>query len=455
MQHSGNVKKVMPMIMVIFLSSATLIQAFMIISPQLAIDFNLPESTISIQVSIAMLVMGVASMIYATLSDPISIRKLIIFGVLILCIGGVLGFAFSHSFIMVVISRALQTFGGTSASALLIIIATKYLDEKTQVKYYGYNTACVQASMALGVLCGGFLSTYVSWRFLFLLPLITLILVPSLLKNLPEDSKKTERKLDIAGISLISLITILLTLYFNNLNIILLLLSLFSIVLFVFYIMKNKNAFITIDFFQNKKYLLAILLVFLTFGSQAAFSFVFGFLAQSIYQVNLGTVSLIMLPSFVVGTIIGGISGKITIQLGVPKTLMIAIGLMGASLLIGAVLIDTNITVLALVTCLFSGAMGLLYTPFMKIVVSALPIEKVGTGLGFFNLSISIASTIWIAITGKLLSVGFLHNTNLFGFETSSAPLYSNILLIYVVLITIGLGLYYINKNTLSFKEND
>lgn len=173
-------------------------------------------------------------MIYATLSDSISIRKLIIFGVLIMCISSVLGFVFSHSFIMVVISRALQTFGGTSASALLIITVTKYLDEKTQVKYYGYNTACVQASMALGVLGGGFLSTYVSWRFLFLLPLITLLLVPSLLKNLPEDSKKTERKLDIAGISLISFITILLTLYFNNLNIILLLLSLFSIVLFVF-----------------------------------------------------------------------------------------------------------------------------------------------------------------------------------------------------------------------------
>lgn len=49
-------------------------------------------------------------MIYATLSDPISIRKLIIFGVLILCIGSVLGFAFSNSFIMVVISRTLQTF---------------------------------------------------------------------------------------------------------------------------------------------------------------------------------------------------------------------------------------------------------------------------------------------------------------------------------------------------------
>ncbi|MGQ7123293.1 hypothetical protein ACUN9Z_37005, partial [Escherichia sp. HC-CC4] len=87
--------------------------------------------------------------------------------------------------------------------------------------------------------------------------------------------------------------------------------------------------------------------------------------------------------------IIGVISGKVTIQLGVPKTLMIAIGLMGGSLLIRAVLIDTNIMVLALVTCLFSGAMGLLYAPFMKIVVSALPIEKVGAGLGFFNLSIS------------------------------------------------------------------
>ncbi|EJV57023.1 MFS transporter [Bacillus cereus] len=454
MQQSENVKKVMPMIMVIFLSSATLIQAFTIISPQLAIDFNLPESTISMQASIAMLVLGVASIIYSTLSDSISIRKLIIFGVLIMCIGSVLGFVFSNSFIMVVISRAIQTFGGTGASALLIITASRYLDEKTQVEYYGYNTACAQASMALGVLCGGFLSTYVSWKVLFLLPLISVITIPALLKYLPEDSKRTNQKLDVAGISLISIITILLSLYFNDLDIKLLLLSIASIVVFTLYIMKKKNAFITVDFFQNKKYLLTIVLVFLTFGVQAAFSFVFAFLAQNIHQVNLGTVSLIMLPSFVVGTVIGIVSGKITIKFGLSKTIMIAISLMGASLLIGSIFIDTNITVLALVTCMFSGAMGLLYAPFMTIVINALPKEKVGAGLGFFNLMISVASSMGIAITGKLLSVNILQNINLFGLETLSAPLFSNILLIYVVVLIIGLGLYWLNKSTLSIKEN-
>lgn len=232
----------------------------------------------------------------------------------------------------------------------------------------------------------------------------------------------------------------------------LLILLLVSIVLFTLHIVKSKNAFITIDFFQKKNYMLTIVLVFLTFGIQSAFSFVFSFLAQSIYQVDLSVISIIMLPAFIVGAIVGVISGKLTIKLGVQKIVSISISLMVVSLLICIVLI--NIIILGIVNCLFTAALGLLYAPLVKIVVDSLPAEKVGTGLGFYNLSMSIAASIMIAITGRLISIDSLQSINLLGFRNSSSILYSNILMIFVAIVLSGLILFYVNRNTLSTKEN-
>lgn len=150
MEEKNNIERVMPMIMIVFILAGTLMEGFNISAPMISKDYEISSSTVSILSSVSLLVMGVAYMIYASLSDFLSVRKLMIIGIVILSLGSAVGFFFTDSFIMVVISRAIQMAGGTCASALLILTATRYLSENNRMKYYGFNTACFSGGQAVG-----------------------------------------------------------------------------------------------------------------------------------------------------------------------------------------------------------------------------------------------------------------------------------------------------------------
>ena len=102
-----NVKKTMPMFILVFISSAIMISVFNIISPQLIVDFKIDSSTVSLLSMIGMLMMGIASVVYSTLSDSVSIRKLMIFGISLLNIGALLSLLFSNmNFYLLLVSSA-------------------------------------------------------------------------------------------------------------------------------------------------------------------------------------------------------------------------------------------------------------------------------------------------------------------------------------------------------------
>lgn len=58
MDYENNVKRVIPMIMLVFISSATMISVINIISPQLTVDFGISPTTVSLLSMTVMLMMG-------------------------------------------------------------------------------------------------------------------------------------------------------------------------------------------------------------------------------------------------------------------------------------------------------------------------------------------------------------------------------------------------------------
>lgn len=144
---------------------------------------------------------------------------------------------------------------------------------------------------------------------------------------------------------------------------------------------------------------------------------------------------MILLPSYVVSMVIGILGSKITKKIGITKTLVTALGSMGLGLVMGSIFLDKSIIVLILMSCLFNGGFAILYTPIMTLVINSLPEKMRGTGLGFFNLCIKIASSTGIVITGKLLTVEVLKNRAVIDSMSETGIIYSNILLIFLVII--------------------
>ncbi|EGT3615765.1 MFS transporter [Clostridium perfringens] len=439
------------MFMLIFITSASILGAFNIISPQLMIDFNIGFSTVSLLAMVGVLVIGLASVIYSTLSDKISIRKLMLIGISMFNIGALLALVASYlNFYLFVIAVAIMVCGGTCGSGLMIVTATKYLSEEKHSKYYGYNTACVGVSQAVGILAGGFIATYISWRVLFALPFISLVTVPYIRKYIPDEKGSTTEKLDILGLGLFSLFTLFISLFFTISKTVILVLALVLLVAFFIYISKNQKAFINIEFFKNKKFVIINLLALVIFGLQSAFSFLFPFMAQGVYELTLDKVSLLLFPTFICAILVGANSGKIVEKLGSFKTLSLAIFCSIGSSLIAAICVDKGIVMISIAETLYAGSFALMYAPFMKLVTGTLQMNQVGVGIGFFNLMTGIGPSLLIAITGKMLSMSSLAKD--LGLVAAKGALFSNILLIYAALLVVSILVLFVNKKL--YKNN-
>lgn len=76
------VGKAVPVILLLMIFSLVIDNSFKIISPKLVEYFHVSASTVAWQVTLAGLVIGMGAVVYASLSDSISIRSLLIFGIL-------------------------------------------------------------------------------------------------------------------------------------------------------------------------------------------------------------------------------------------------------------------------------------------------------------------------------------------------------------------------------------
>jgi len=126
---------------------------------------------------------------------------------------GVLGFAAASavggaatSFGMLVAARAIQgAFGALLAPAALSILSTTFSDPKERGKAFGVYGAIVGAGGAIGLVLGGILTEYLSWRWCLYVNLFFagLAAIGAVLL-LKQQRARTRPRLDLPGVALVS-----------------------------------------------------------------------------------------------------------------------------------------------------------------------------------------------------------------------------------------------------------
>ena len=194
-------KKAVPVLLFLFVFSLIIDNGFKLMSPSIADSLDISETTVSLQATLPGILIGIGAVVYAALSDSISIRRLMLFAIVVMSIGSIIGFALQETFAGVLTGRMIQTAGLAAAETLYVIWATKHFEGDEQKKYLGFSTAAFQLSLLLGAVGGGFMATYIGWQAFFLLNLIALLCIPFILKNVPAE-ETGETSLDIFGLFL-------------------------------------------------------------------------------------------------------------------------------------------------------------------------------------------------------------------------------------------------------------
>ncbi|MGG0274917.1 MFS transporter [Bacillus rhizoplanae] len=436
-------KRAVPVTLLLFLLCLVIDNSFKIISVDMAKDFHISATTVSWQATLAGLVIGIGAVVYAALADSISIRKLFSVGIILICVGSIMGYIFQQSFLLVVISRMIQTAGLASAETLYVIFVTKHLPANEQKKFLGLSTSSFALSQLIGALTGGYISTYFHWTTLFLLSLVTLFTLPFILKYLPKEETKNSN-VDVLGLFLVGTISASLLLYITNFNWMYLILFIVAIALFLAYISKNSKAFIGISFFKNKQFISLLGVAFVIYSVQLAYIFVFPFLLEKIYGLQLDTISLLLIPGYIAAAIVGALSGKIAKVLGSKQCITIAMSSIMISLLLGGFFIKTSVVVFVISMILFSSSFAFMYAPLLDSCICTIEKEKTGTAIGFYNLTLNVAMSIGIAYTAAMMDHSAMRQS-FFGITSNlDASMFSNILFILVLITLFSLSLYWV-----------
>lgn len=396
-------KRAVPVILLFFVFALIIDNSFKLVSVAIGDDLGISATMVSLQASLAGLVIGISAVIYASLADSISIRKLLVAGIILICIGSIIGYIFQDSYLIIVIARMIQTAGLAAAETLYVIYVMKHLPKDEQKKFLGLSTSSYSLSLVIGSITGGFVSTYLSWSTLFLIPLLSLILLPFILKYLPKERSRKSH-VDLIGLILISAITTSVLMYLTDFNWIFIMSFVATAALFLGYISKSKKAFIGISFFQNKRFASVLAIAFVIYSVQLGYIFIFPFLLQKIYDLQLDTISLLLIPGYVTAIIIGSLSGKIAKVLTNKQAVSIAMGIIVFSLALPG-LIGGSIPVYVISMLLFSGSFAFMYAPLLDSCVRSIPAEKSGTAIGFYNLVLNVSASIGITYTASLMDV--------------------------------------------------
>ena len=413
-------------LLITFVLGTLCLQGFNLVFQQVGADVGAPNQA-SLITAFPSIVLGIVCFIYGSLGDFVSLKKLV----------------FTANLWTVIIARVLQTAGEQVAGSAFLVVATKYLRNDLKVIFFGLFTAAYQLSASIGVFAAGMLSS-IAWQFLFLIPSVTILFLPILLKTLPSKSGNGQ-KVDAFGFVIFGFATAFLTLFFSYMSWWMLVVSLLLFVAFAFYINKASNPFITPAFFKNTRWLRAICLILVFYFVNYALSPIFNAIGTNIYHMTTTQVSLHIVWAFVVAAVVGTCSGMIIRKIGIKAGIVTAGTLMFLGWTGAAFCVNSGFVVLTLCACVFYAGCGLMYSPVVSTVLGTIEKDESGRGVGMNDLAMNVSPSIGIAIIGSLLGSNALAGSSVTG-ATGDAANYSNLLLIAAGTALLGLIVFFVFK---------
>lgn len=407
------IKAAVPVLLFTMVFSLIVDNGFKTMTGPMAAGLGVDGETASLQASLAGVIIGIFAVVYAALADVFSVRKLMLVSIVLVTVGSLLGFV-ATAFWLVLLGRLIQTCGLAAAENLYVIYVTKNLPEKEQKKYLGFSTAAFQAGLLIGALTSGAISTYIGWRVMFLVPLLLLVAVPFIVKQVPNDYTRGS-SLDIVGLFLIGVATTGLILYLQDFlpawaRWLLLAAAAVMIGLFAMWIKAARKPLVRPEFFANGRYVFAITMVLIVYSTQLGYIVLLPFAAEHFHGLNQANSAYLMIPGYTCAILVGIFSGRIGKLMSSRATIFTALGLIIGALVMGALAIQIHLAIAIVSITLFASGFSLIYAPLVNTALSNIRPEKSGVAIGFYNLTINIGIPLGIAYTFFMMGTSMSFN---------------------------------------------
>ena len=304
---------------------------------KIAADLSLSASELSWVTNAYALTFGGLLMIGGRSGDIFGRRNVFLIGLVIFSIGSLL-VGLSTNGLMIIAMRALQGIGSAIlAPTTLALLMDSYRDQmKTRaIVYYG-ATGGLGAS--IGLVVGGLIASYASWRWGFLLNVpVGILMIVLTLKYIPA-SKKVEGKLDWLG-SILSVLGITALVYgINGAShpVPMVMTGILLLILFVWQEKVSKHPITPLKLFKDRERSSAYIARFFFLGAMISYFFLTPQAMQQVYHFTplMAAVGFLpeTLPQFVFATLVSRLNEKFTnTQILIAGTVITLAGLVFAA----------------------------------------------------------------------------------------------------------------------------
>lgn len=362
--------------------------------------------------------------VFGKLADLFSTRAIFLFSIVLFLLASVAAGA-SPGMAFLVGARVFQGLGAGGIFALVYIVLSDISPAGTRAKTLSFASSVWGIASIIGPTLGGFIVTYMSWRWIFYLNLpvgvFCLAGIGFFLQDRPARTKEVH--LDLAGILCLTgfILSFLLIFiaggrsyaWFSAEMGLLVALSAVFFLVFVLIELKAGDPVLDLRFFRRRNFAFGNTATF--FSSFAIFSlfayaplFIQGALAKTPMGVGLAMLSLSLgwsCGSLVLGRFVAGAGGRTAAATG------------GAMLLASGVMLlffnpATTMLHCFLVFLLAGFGMGFVTLSTLLLVQASVSPDNLGVATSFHQFARTLGGTVGVGICGGIVTTGLLHKLN-------------------------------------------
>ena len=382
--------------------------------PTIAKSFDISTVMVSWVLNAYLIVMVSLLLAASRIGDMKGYRSIYLFGFALFTLGSVTC-GIAPSIEILILSRMLQAVGGAIISALGAVMVTSYLSSSVRGQALGIVAMFLMLGAALGPVIGGFLTSALSWRFIFYVNFPVGIFAILLgMHVLPRvDPVTPKAKMDVSGVVLLFVALGTLIFGLNNVQgnsptagIIALVVSAVFWILFILQERRGPEPLINTTLFSSRAYSLQNINIMLLNMAMAGTMVVMPFyleLVKNIPTDNAGTI-LLALP---VGMILTApIAGKISDVIGTKKPIILGFALCVVALFFLATISGgTSVGHICVYLFLLGAGTGIAYSPLNSAVMGEAPAKDRGSTSGLMRVMTNLGSSVGVAMVMLVATV--------------------------------------------------
>ena len=363
--------------------------------PSIQEEFGASEGQVGWVITGYLLVYAIGIPLYGRISDLFSLRRTFVLGLVVFAAGS-LFCALAPNLLLLVFGRIVQAAGGAAIPALASASVAKVLPPGDRGTALGLIFSSVGVGAAVGPVLGGAIESFVSWHALFYGTLIlTLILIPVSMRELPHTEPSEDRSFDLPGGILLGLAAGLFlfgitqgqvagfgspTSWGSFLG------SALASVGFVRRITSADHPFVSPSLMRNTGFVSAVAVGFFSMLANVSCLVFIPLLISSVNQLSSGAAALALSPGAIALAILSPIAGRLSDRVGARPPIFAGLLFMLLSVLFLSTFGAGASPIIVAVGMLGVGVgFAFANSPTTNAAAAALPREEVGVGLGIYQ----------------------------------------------------------------------